>query len=109
MPTSKHISLLAKDHGLYLSSVTDALDAVASGLPGCIYTESDFRSDFFDLSNGIAGEVFQKFVNYNLRIAFIIPSEHGYGERVVELIRDHKRHANIRFFESIEEAELWLR
>lgn len=100
---------MANDHGLYLDSVSDALAVVGSGLAGCIFTEADVRHDFFDLRNGIAGEVFQKFVNYNLKVAFIVPSDHDYGPRVAELIRDHKMHASVRFFESIEEANSWLR
>lgn len=102
-------SLMAKDHGLYLDSVSDAIDVKGIGLPGCIFTEADVGRDFFDLRNGIAGEVFQKFVNYNLRVAFVVSSEHSYGDRVTELIRDHKRRSSVRFFSSIEEAKAWLR
>lgn len=101
-------SLMAEDHGLYLETVADALDVIGSGLPSCIFTESEVCPNFFDLRNGIAGEVFQKFVNYNFRVAFIIPSEHRHGTRVSELIRDHKRHSSVRFFESVEDAVSWL-
>lgn len=109
MAVTNGTSFMAKDHGLYLGSPADALDAIGSGLPGCIFTESDLSPDFFDLRNGIAGEVFQKFVNYHFRAAFIVPKEHQYGERVTELIRDHRDHASVRFFETIEAAEGWLK
>lgn len=101
-------SLMAKDHGLCLRAVSDALDVIASGLPGCIFTESDLAADFFDLRNGMAGEIFQKFVNYNFRAAFVVPAGHDHGDRVTELIRDHKRHSAVRFFGTMEEASLWL-
>lgn len=89
-------SLLAKDHGLYLGSASDALSVIESGLSGCIFTQSDVAADFFDLRNGIAGETFQKFVNYNFRAAFILSADHGYGDRVIELVRDHRRNSSVR-------------
>lgn len=101
-------SLLAKDHGLYLGVVSDALNVIGSGLPGCIFTETDLAVNFFDLRNGMAGEIFQKFVNYNFRVAFILSAEHGHGDRVTELIRDHRRHSSVRFFGTVEEAMSWL-
>ena len=101
-------SLMASDHGFYLQSASDALDVIGSGQAGCIFTETDCVAGFFDLRNGIAGEVFQKFVNYNFQAAFIVPPHHHYGDRVSEMIKDHRSHANVRFFHSAKEAEQWL-
>lgn len=101
-------SLFAKDHNLFLKQPADALNAIGSGVSGCIFTEEDIADDFFDLKNGLAGEVFQKFVNYNFLAAFIVPETHNYGERVTELIRDHKRHSVVRFFTHSDEAVKWL-
>ncbi|XOV83681.1 MAG: DUF4180 domain-containing protein [bacterium] len=58
----------------------------------------DLHPDFFDLSNQIAGGIFQKFVNYGFRIALILPVEHGFGNRIDELIHDHRSHQCVRFF-----------
>ena len=101
-------NLLAKENNLKLRNLDDAMDILASGLPGCIFTLDDLSNDFFHLSNRVAGEVFQKFVNYNFKAAFILPSNHALGERVTELARDHARHNCIRFFETIEQADMWL-
>ena len=101
-------TLLASAHNLSLQSEADALDVLSSGLAGCIFTPEDVHPEFFDLQNGIAGEIFQKFVNYNFRVAFIVTADHQFGERVTELIRDHSRHPCIRFFETVEAAESWL-
>ena len=100
--------LLASKHNLKLCNVDDALDVMGSGLHGCIFTLADLGRDFFNLKTKIAGEVFQKFVNYNFKVAFIIPADHNLGNRVTELIRDHARHNCIRFFETIDEAEKWI-
>ncbi len=102
------MKLLAKDHNLFLGEAADALKAISSALSVCIFTEADLSNDFFDLNNGLAGEVFQKFANYQFHAAFVIPTHHKYGARVSELIKDHKRHSAIRFFNTVEEAAEWL-
>ena len=100
--------LLASENGLKLFSVDDAMDVISSGLSGCILETSDLSPEFFHLSNGLAGEVFQKFVNYRFRVAFILPNDHGLGDRVTELAREHARHACVRFVTSQQEAFEWL-
>ena len=101
-------SLLASTNNLSLHSENDALDAISSGLSGCIFTTEDLHPEFFDLQNGIAGAIFQKFVNYNFRAAFIVAEDHALGDRVTELIRDHRNHPCVRFFSTVESAEAWL-
>lgn len=101
-------SLRARDHGLTLHSENDALDILSSGLSGCILYPEDLHPEFFDLSNQMAGGILQKFVNYNFRVALIIPSEHSFGERVTELIRDHRSHPCVRFFADEVAAQKWL-
>ncbi len=102
-------NLRAKTHNLKLQNVNDAMDIIGSGLPGCIFTQEDIDPNFFDLKNRIAGEVFQKLTTYNFPIAIVLPDDHGLGERITELIRDHKNHNCVRFFTSIEQAESWLK
>ncbi|MDX1490241.1 MAG: DUF4180 domain-containing protein [Pseudohongiellaceae bacterium] len=103
------MSLRAKDHSISLHCIDDAMSLIGSGMDGCLFTPDDIASDFFDLKNGLAGEVFQKLVNYRFPVAFIIPSDHPYGDRVTELIRDHKQHPVIRFFQSEEDGIDWLK
>jgi hypothetical protein len=101
-------SLFARDNGLRLRDADDALDVLSSDLPGCIFTVEDLPDHFFELSNGLAGEVFQKFVNYNYRIAIVLPHDHKLGARVTELVYDHRTHPCIRFFSDESEAQDWL-
>ena len=93
---------------LRLDEPSDALAALGAGQEGLIFLPSDLNPEFFELANGLAGEVFQKFVNYRQRAAFVLPEDHGLGDRVTELVRDHRRHPCVRFFASAEEAEDWL-
>ncbi len=100
-------NFLAGDNGLGLRSLDDAMNVLSSGLPGCIFTLEDVSPEFFDLRNGLAGEVFQKFVNYKFRVVFVLPPEHGLGERITELAREHRNHPCVRFSTTLEEAEEW--
>lgn len=101
-------SLLAADAGIRLHSEADVLDLLGSGLAACILTVDDLHPQFFDLRNGLAGAVFQKLVNYRFQAAIVLPLDHGYGPRITELVRDHRRHPLIRFFPTVAEAEAWL-
>ena len=103
------ISLLAADHKLRLFTDQDALSVIFSGLDGCIFTPEDLHPDFFELANQLAGNVFQKFVNYRYSVAIVIEDITAYGTRVEELIQDHTSHPYIRFFTTIAAAENWIK
>lgn len=100
--------LLASENGLTLFSVDDAMDVISSGLPCCMFEMSDLAPEFFHLSNGLAGGVFQKFINYGYRVAFVLPHDHGLGDRVTELAREHARHPCVRFVASRQAGFEWL-
>jgi len=102
--------LLASDSGISIRSFGDISDAIAAcfGTDGLILTEDDLAQEFFDLRSGLAGELFQKFTNYKLRVAIVLPDPDAYGERISELAYEHKAHNMIRFVRSIDEAETWL-
>ncbi|HMD27163.1 MAG TPA: DUF4180 domain-containing protein [Steroidobacteraceae bacterium] len=103
--------LIAAEAGISVGSINDILNAVAStfGAGGLILTEDDVSSEFFDLKTGLAGELFQKFENYELCLAIIVPSPERYGERFNELAREHKSHNRIRIVRSKDEALAWVR
>jgi hypothetical protein len=103
--------LIASEAGLSIGSMNDISNAVAStfGAGGLILAEDDVSSEFFDLKSGLAGELFQKFENYELCLAIIVPSPERYGERFNELAREHKSHNRIRIVRSKDDALAWLR
>jgi Domain of unknown function (DUF4180) len=102
--------LIASDSGISIRSFSDISDAIAAcfGTDGLILTEDDLAQEFFDLRSGLAGELFQKFINYKLRMAIVLPDPEAYGERISELAYEHKSHNMIRFVRSKDEAEAWL-
>ena len=62
---------------------------------------------FFDLKSGQAGMIFQKFVNYQIRIAPVVSRDQiqgKFGEFVVETNRGFQ----VRVFFDQQEAESWL-
>ena len=105
-----HRILIASDSGISIRSFSDIPDviAVCFGTDGLILTEDDLAREFLDLRSGLAGELFQKFVNYKLRMAIVLPDPDAYGERISELAYEHKSHNVIRFVRSKDEAEAWL-
>jgi len=102
--------LIASDSGISVRSFGDISDTIAAcfGVEGIIFTEDDLAREFFDLRSGLAGELFQKFINYKLRMAIVLPDPEAYGERISELAYEHKSHNTIRFVRSKDEAEAWL-
>jgi uncharacterized protein DUF4180 len=102
--------IVASDSSISIRSFSDISDAigVCIGAEGLILTEDDLAPEFFDLRGGLAGELFQKFTNYKVRVAIILPDPEAYGERFGELAYEHRSHSMIRFVRSRDEAQDWL-
>ena len=75
---------------------------------GLIISEDDLGQDFFDLRTGLAGELIQKFVNYRTRLAIVIATLDGHGERFSELAREHATHPTVRFVRNLDDAMRWM-
>jgi hypothetical protein len=91
-------------------SVGDIAGALKGSLSpeGLVLTEEDLGPDFYDLRTGLAGELFQKVVNYRGRVAIVIRDSRAYGDRFSELAYEHRRHPFVRFFEDQVQALQWL-
>ena len=102
--------LVASESGITIRSFGDISDAIGGclGADGLILTEDDLARDFFDLHTGFAGELLQKFVNYKIRVAIVVPAPETYGKRFSELAYEHRSHHMIRFVRSLDEAKSWL-
>ena len=102
--------VVASEVGIFIRSLSDISEALNTCIMAhaLILTEQDLAPAFFDLRTGLAGELFQKFTNFRKRVAIVLPTPSAYGERVVELAREHSSHNLIRFVNSKDEAETWL-
>jgi Domain of unknown function (DUF4180) len=63
-----HPVVVAATLGLRVDAVPDVNDLLSHGFgtAGVIVAESDLGEAFFDLRTGLAGELFQKFVQYGV-------------------------------------------
>ena len=102
--------LIAGEVGLGIHSMQDISDIIGAtfGADGLLLSEQDLSPEFFDLRTGLAGEAFQKFTNYRVKVALVIPNPATYGKRFGELAYEHISHNLIRFFQSEVEAKAWL-
>jgi hypothetical protein len=75
---------------------------------GLVLGESQIGADFFDLRTGLAGEVLQKFTNYQARLAIVVADASTYGSRFSELVYEHRSHRSVRFFSTEQLARQWL-
>lgn len=103
--------VVASDSGISIQTSGDISDALGAclGTQGLILTEHDLAPEFFDLRTRLAGELFQKFINYKLRVAIVLPNPEAYGERFSELAYEHSSHGIIRIVPSEEAAKAWMR
>lgn len=93
-----------------IRSMADIANAISRGLErgALLIDESNLCREFFDLRSGLAGELFQKSVNYGTPLAIVICDPQKHGERFSELVHEHRRHALVRFFPTDCEARKWL-
>jgi hypothetical protein len=91
-------------------ATADIGSALTAGMDGggLLIDEADLGPDFFDLRTGLAGEVFQKFTNYRVRLAIVVADSSAYGSRFSELIHEHRAHGAVRFFATEQLARRWL-
>lgn len=106
-----HNILVAAEAGLAVRNAGDILDLLGAcyQIDGLLLTEADLAPAFFDLKSGLAGELLQKFVNYRVRVAIVVPDPAAYGDRFKELAYEHRAHGLIRFTPSRVAAEAWLK
>jgi hypothetical protein len=95
-----------------LSTEQDALDLIAACGEHDTYLlmlqAEGISEDFFKLKTGLAGKVLQKFVNYNVKVALIIPVGQKINGKFKELIAESNKGNDFRVFNTILEAENWL-
>ncbi|MBE2198383.1 MAG: DUF4180 domain-containing protein [Anaerolinea sp.] len=73
-----------------------------------LLTAVQLHPDFFDLSTGLAGSLFVKLTNYRVQTAIVADLFAIKSQRFQELIRESNRRGQIRYFNTVAEAEAWL-
>ncbi len=87
----------------------NALDLMANcdyqGARKIIINEKNIIPDFFDLKTGIAGEILQKFVNYDVQLAIVGDFSKYSSKSLRGLIYESNKKGRINFVKSISEAK----
>jgi len=94
---------------ILIKETQDAVEMMAEsnyrGSGKIILHEKNIISDFFDLKTGLAGEILQKFSNYNVRLAIVGDFAKYPGKSLKDFIFESNKYGRINFVNSVEEAK----
>jgi DNA-binding PadR family transcriptional regulator len=106
----KYIELISTTENL--STENDALDLIAlcweHDTHSLMIHYAALSEDFFRLKTKVAGNIIQKFTNYGVKAAVIIPQETIQKGRFKEMVTETNKNNHFRMYENKEEAERWL-
>ncbi|WP_316802199.1 DUF4180 domain-containing protein [Pedobacter nototheniae] len=89
-------------------TASDGLDLLGDlyyqGFDSIILHKKNITPDFFDLKNGIAGEILQKFSNYRMRLAIIGDFSQHQSKSIQDFIYESNQGRHINFLDSVAEA-----
>lgn len=92
-----------------LTTIEDGLNLLGNlyyeGFDGIIIYEKNITPDFFDLKNGIAGEVLQKFSNYRVRLAIVGDFSHYNSRSIKDFIYESNKGKQVAFVSTLSEAK----
>jgi len=103
--------LVAREGELLIGDEQDAVDLIAlcgeENSDRLILFADNLSQEFFDLKTRLAGSVLQKFSNYRVKCAIVIPpllDKGRFHDMLIEANRQHSLH----FFSTLEDAEDWI-
>ena len=104
----RDIALVHTDE-VVLRDAASALEFMMSAQyeTGCrklILPKACVSETFFSLRTGLAGEILQKFVNYQMRLAIVGEYDHYTSKPLQDFIRESNWGREICFLPSVEEA-----
>ncbi len=96
------------DPDTIISSVQDAVDLLGesyfSGCSGIIVREENLHPDFFRLHTNLAGDILQKFSNYQMKLAVVGDFSKFKSKSLLDFFRESNRGNRIFFVGNLEEA-----
>lgn len=108
--TKKYMEVLSVN--TLLSTEQDALNLIAlcreNDISLLILHSHTLAEAFFELKTGVAGKMLQKFINYHVKIAAIIPKDLAHKGKFKEMVLESNKGSHFRVFENRETAEEWL-
>ncbi|MFA6150563.1 MAG: DUF4180 domain-containing protein [Chitinophagaceae bacterium] len=95
-----------------ISTTEDALDLLGNlyyqDFDRIVLHEKNITPDFFDLKNGIAGEILQKFSTYRVRLAIVGDFSKYTNKSLNDFIYESNKSRHINFVNSTTEALIIL-
>ena len=96
------------DNKILIAGTQDTLDVFGELIPyNCnriIIREENFHPAFFDLKTGIAGDILQKFSNYQIKLAIVGDFSKYKSKSLQDFIRECNRGKMIFFLDNLDEA-----
>lgn len=103
----KKIAELISDK-IIIHKTEDGLDLLGNmyyqGFDAIVMNEKNITPDFFDLKNGIAGEILQKFSTYRVRLALVGDFSNYTSKSLNDFIFESNKGRHINFVTSTSEA-----
>lgn len=103
----KQVAEVVSDE-IIIRSAEEALDLMGSlyyqGFDKIILYQKNLSADFFDLENGMAGEILQKFSNYRMRLAVVGDFSHHSRKSVRDFIYESNQGRQVNFVSTVAEA-----
>jgi hypothetical protein len=94
--------------GLVIAKAGDGLNLLGNvyypGFDRMILYEKNITPDFFDLKNGMAGEILQKFSNYRMRLAIVGDFSAYQSKSIRDFMYESNQGRRINFVSTLEEA-----
>jgi Domain of unknown function (DUF4180) len=91
-----------------INNIEDGLSLLGNlyyeGFDSIIIHERNITPDFFDLKNGMAGEVLQKFSNYRVRLAIVGDFTKYEGRSIQDFIYESNKGKQVNFVNSLPKA-----
>ena len=91
-----------------ISKTEDGLDLLGNlyyqGFDRIVIQEKNITSDFFELKNGMAGEILQKFSTYRVRLAIVGDFSKYKSKSLNDFIYESNKGRHINFVASTAEA-----
>jgi hypothetical protein len=91
-----------------MKTAEDGLDLLGNlyyqGFDGIILHEKNIVPEFFDLKNGMAGEILQKFSNYRVRLAIVGDFTAHTGNSIRDFMFESNKGRQVAFVGSTDEA-----
>lgn len=93
---------------LIISTPEDGVDLLGNlyyqGFDSMVIDEKNISPDFFDLKNGMAGEILQKFSTYRVRLAIVGDFSKYTSKSLSDFIFESNKGRHINFVASTAEA-----